>query len=451
MRAIDRLAGFSSEVTWGNIPRDVQEHIKDTLFNYVAVGIGGSRDTAVHNALTAIQLIYVPGSAPVFGNHTTFHPMQAAFINGIAAHVDDFDDTHLATVIHPGAPVTSAALAVAADLGATGADLLTAIAVGCEVALRVGMGVTPEHYDLGWHITGTCGVFGAAAAVGSLLHLSPDAMRRCLGLASSQASGVREAFGTMTKSLHIGNAAANGVLSAMLASDGFTSAANVLEGPHSFSEVYAGTFHESSAVNDIGGRWEVMQNTFKPYPCGVVTHPIIDAGLQLNKRIAGSWKQIRRIHLDAHPLVLELTGKLHPKTQLDAKFSAYYCLAASIHQGEFGIEQFYTEVVLMPEISELQDLIDIRASDSLSRDACALVAELKNGTTVEIDITDSTGSLVNPISNEALRTKGRTLIDPVLGNGQSDCIYQTIQGLNTARDVTMFVRALAPQEGVNAE
>src|SRR5919198_1007969 len=211
------LAAFAAEMRYEDLPAEVPHQTKRCLLDYLGLVIGASDEPAVCYALATVEELGGSPQARVLGTAVRTSAPQAALVNGIASHVLDYDDTHLPSVIHPTGPAMSAALAVGEWKGASGRELVTAFAVGFEVECRVGLSVHPEHYDAGWHITGTAGTFGAAAAAGRLLGLDPRRMSWALGMAGSQAAGVREQFGTMSKSLHIGKAAANGLLGAVLA------------------------------------------------------------------------------------------------------------------------------------------------------------------------------------------------------------------------------------------
>ena len=201
------LAGWVVGMRLADIPPNVQREGVRTFFNWIGCAVGGARHPTVERALAAATPFSGPPSATVIGRGERLDALHAALLNGISSHVLDFDDTHLKTIIHPAAPVASAILAVAELRPVSGAALLEALVAGVEVACRIGNAVYPDHYDRGWHITGTAGVFGAAAAVGKLIGLDAQKLVWALGLAATQSSGLREMFGTMTKSFHPGRAA----------------------------------------------------------------------------------------------------------------------------------------------------------------------------------------------------------------------------------------------------
>src|SRR5206468_2595290 len=216
-----------------------------------------------------------PPQATVLGRGERVDIMHAAMLNGIASHTFDFDDTHLETVIHPAGPVASAILALAEYTEVTGRAFLHAFVLGVEVECRIGKAVYPSHYDIGWHITGTAGVFGAAAAAGKLLGLSEQQLVWALGIAATQSSGLREMFGSMCKPFHVGVAARNGLAAALLAAKNFTSADNGIEGRRGFANVLSAKRDCHAITEGLGETWELLRNTYKPFACGIVIHPAI--------------------------------------------------------------------------------------------------------------------------------------------------------------------------------
>ncbi len=276
-----KLARFVVETRPENIPDTVRHEARRALLNWLGCAIGGARHPAVDAALAALAQFSGAPDASVLGRSERLDILHAALMNGISSHVLDFDDTQHPTLIHPSGPVIPAALALAEKERLPGEALIHSIVLGIDIACRVGRAVFPAHYRAGWHITGTAGVFGAAAAAGALLRLSEQQMTWALGLAATQASGLREMFGTMSKSLHPGRAAQNGLAAAFLARAGFTSSERGIEAPAGFAHVLSSEQDFSQALDDLGKRFELMTNTYKPYACGLVIHPVIDGCLAL--------------------------------------------------------------------------------------------------------------------------------------------------------------------------
>src|SRR6185295_11739308 len=278
-----------------------------TFLNWVGCAVGAATHDAMRAALAGVQMLQPAPQATVLGRRERVDMAGAALLNGISSHTFDFDDTHLKTIIHPAGPVASAALALAEHLGASGRALIDALVLGIDVSCRIGNVIYPEHYDRGWHITGSTGTLGAAAACARLLGLDEEHTAMALGIAASQPVGLREQFGTMTKPFHPGGAARAGLLSALLAKHGFTASARALEAPRGYAQVVSTKTAWHEATDELGERFEISFNTYKPFACGIVIHPSIDACVQLRQQGVQP-DDVARIELKVHSLVLELTG-----------------------------------------------------------------------------------------------------------------------------------------------
>ena len=254
-----------------------------TFMNWLGCAVGAARHASADAALAAVAELQPAAQATVLGRRDKVDMASAALVNGITSHTFDFDDTHLKTIIHPAGPVASAVLALAEHTGASGRAVIDAVVLGIDVACRVGNAMYPDHYDRGWHITGSTGMLGAAAACARLLGLDEERTTMALGLAASQPVGLREQFGTMTKPFHPGGAARAGLMSALLARHGYTSSAKALEAPRGFMQVISNKADWNEITDELGERFEISFNTYKPFACGIVIHPSIDACVQLRE------------------------------------------------------------------------------------------------------------------------------------------------------------------------
>ena len=318
------LASYVVEAKTDDLPPQVRKETARAFVNWAGCAIGGSHHETLDVAIAALGPFSGPATASVLGRSERLDPLHAALMNGISSHVFDFDDTHLRTVIHPAGPVASALLAFAEYRPVSGADFVNAFVLGVETECRIGNAVFPEHYDVGWHITGTTGVFGAAAAVGKLLGLDAQRLTWALGLAATQPVGLREMFGTMTKSFHPGRAAQNGFTAALLAEKGYTSSEHGIEAKRGWANVLSVARNYDEITQGLGERYELLVNTYKPFACGIVIHPTIDGCIQLRNAEHLTADRIASVALRVHPLVLELTGKRAPQTGLEGKFSVYH-------------------------------------------------------------------------------------------------------------------------------
>jgi 2-methylcitrate dehydratase PrpD len=438
------LASYVVHARPEDLPAAVRAEACRTLLNWAGCAVGGSHQDAVDIAVRALLPFSGPKLATLLGRGERMDILHAALINGISSHVLDFDDTHLKTVIHPAGPVMPAILALAETRPITGRDLLHALVLGAEVECRIGNAVYPAHYDRGWHITGTCGVFGSAAACGRLLGLSEQQMRWALGLAATQPVGLREMFGTMTKSFHPGRAAQNGLTAALLAKENYTSSDVGIEGRTGWAHVLSTACDYSQIVSGLGEHFEISVNTYKPFACGVVLHPIIDACLQLRSAYHLTPGAIDRIDLGVHPLVLELTGKRAPKTGLEGKFSVYFAAAVAIAAGNAGVKEFTDEWVRRPDVVALSDRVFPTVDASVGEAQARAAITLKDGRRVEKFVEHAVGSLEQPMSDADLDTKVRDLCDGVLPAAQTRRLIElcrTIEREPDARTIADAARA----------
>ena len=410
------LARLAAEHRWADVPTAVRHEGVRSFVNWLGCAIGGAPHAGVAAALRAAERFgagAAVASLPGLGRRAD--PAVAALVNGISSHVLDFDDTHETALIHPSAPVLSAALALAEARGADGATLLHAFLLGVEVACRVGRAVMPSHYDAGWHATGTAGAIGAATAAARLLGLDAERCAWAIGMGATQPVGLRVHFGSMVKSLHPGRAAQNGLLAASLAAEGFDAAPDAIEGRRGFAEVLARGFAPERISNGLGESWEIMGNTYKPFACGLVVHPVIDLCLGLRSAPGFAAEDVAAVRLRVHPLVLDLTGKRAPQTGLEGKFSVFHAAAVALVDGAGGEAEFSDARVRAPAVEALRDRVEAVADPGCGRMEADVVLEMRDGRRVMATTTTPLGSLANPMSDAALSTKFRGLTEPVLG------------------------------------
>ena len=417
----DAVAAFASGLSWDDLPESARSAARRTFANVVGLAVGAARHPAVEAALGALADLELNGSACVLGRPERTGPTWAPLLHGIAMHVEDFDDTHLRTVLHPGAPVVAAALTAAELTGADGAELLTAVVAGVEVASRVGNALCPSHFDLGWHVTGTMGHLGAAAAAGRLLGLWPEQMGHALALAATQAAGHTEQLGTMSKSLHPGKAAADGLEAALLAQAGVTGPAAWLEGRHGLAALMAPVVDLDEVLRDLGEVWEIEDNAFKPYACGIVSHPVIDAGVQLRERGVDP-ADVVAVEVHVRPVVLEVMGVEEPTDGLQSKFSVYHCFAVGMIDGAAGPAQYSDARARADEVVRLRRTVRAVTDPDMPKDACRVRVELADGTTTVLEVEHATGSVDRPMTDEQLRRKFALLVEPVLAD-RTDALW----------------------------
>jgi 2-methylcitrate dehydratase PrpD len=440
----ERLARFVADAKPGDIPSRVRHEGKRALLNFFAAALGGCRDQAIDISLCALCGFAGSSTAPIIGRSERADALTAAFINAAAGNVLDFDDTHIPTVIHPTAPVAPALLALASTRRVSGADLLNAFILGVEIECRIGNAVSPSHYRRGWHITATCGVFGAAAAAGKLLGLDARRLVWALGNASAQSSGLVETLGSMAKSIGVGNAARNGLLSALLAERGFAGPDHPLEGRRGFIAVMSEGCGPAPLTERLGSSWEILRNTYKPYPCGVVLNPVIDAVLELRERHRLQADQIHSVVVTGHPLLGERTDRPAPASGREAQVSAQHSVAIALLHGAAGIAQYTDRAVGDPSTMALRARGRVEDDAAMLVGAARVAVRLHDGREFDATVEHARGSLERPLTDAELEQKLITLAAHGCPALDTAPLVQVIWSLENLDDVRDLMRWAAP-------
>jgi 2-methylcitrate dehydratase PrpD len=438
------LARYIIAANYENLPEKVRKEGMRTLLNWIGVAVGGSHHETVNIAVNALAPFSGPAQATILGRRERFDVMNAAFLNGVSSHIFDYDDTHLKTIIHPAGPVVSAILALAEYHPIDGKDFLNALVLGVETECRIGNAVYPEHYDRGWHITGTAGVFGAAAGAGKLLGLSEQQMVWALGLAASQPVGLRESFGSMNKSFNPGRAASNGLFAAILASKNFTSSDRMIEAKRGWANTISTKQDYREITEGLGERYEAALNTYKPFACGIVMHPAIDAAIQLRNQYQITAGQIECVNLRVNPLVLELTGKKTPQEGLEGKFSIYHAVAVAIVEGAGGEKQFSDQAVRDPTIVALRDKVVPLLDATIKPEQVDVSVTLKDGRKLDKYIQHAIGSLDSPMTDTNLETKFADLVEGILTPLQIHELIDLCWGVEKLSSAAEIAKAAIP-------
>ena len=355
----------------------VDHEAHGTLFNWFGCAIGAAHHEAADAALRALAVMQPSPQATVLGRKQRIDMAGAALVNGITSHTFDFDDTHLKAIIHPAGPAASAVLAMAEVTGASGRVVIDFLVLGIDVACRVGNAMYPDRYDRGWHITGSTGMLGAAAACLRLMGLSVDQTQMALGIAASTPVGLREQFDTMTKPFHPGAAARAGLLAALLAREGFTASQRALEAPRGLMQVALAKCDWNEITDELGSRFEISFNTYKPFACGIVIHPAIDACAQL-RAVGVRADAVERMEIAVHSLVLELVEKKEPKDGLEANFSVYHGCAVGLLFGQAGEGEFDDALVKSEAVDNIRRKVVATVDPSIDEAEVRAVAVMKD-------------------------------------------------------------------------
>jgi len=441
------LAEFVRACRWEDIPGAVRHQALRALLNYFAVALAGSADPTLDIAVRAYGRFAAGRQASLVGRAERTDVLNAAALNAMAANVYDYDDTHSPTIIHPTAPVAAPLFALAQAQPMRGAELLLAFTLGVEAECRIGLAASPGHYARGWHITSTCGVFGAALAAGKRLDLSAAELVWALGCASAQAGGLVETLGTMSKSVGVGNAARNGLFAALLAQQGFAGPGAPLEGPRGFLAVMGEPANPGAIVRDLGRDWQLLHNTYKPYPCGVVLNPVIDACLALagDARVAEArLAHIERITLTGHPLLRQRTDRPGVATGRASQVSAQHAVAVALARGRAGLEEFSDAAVADPMLRELGAKVEFRDDAGYSVDAAQVQLTWRDGRQLTQRVDGARGSAARPLSDDELEDKLLALAQARSPGWDARPLIDAVWTLEAAPDAAQ-VMALAAQ------
>lgn len=450
------LADTFATTTYHALPIQAIIDAKRAVLDWLGSALAGALEPPARMAQAVVATLGKADAATVFGAGRS-SAAGAALANGVASHILELDDVHKGSTLHGAAPIIPAALAVAEREGVDGRAFLLAVVLGYEAALRIGEAVNPSHYRY-WHPTGTAATFGAAVAAGSLLRLTPAQMLDALGSAGTQAAGLWEfnADGAMSKALHPGKAAMNGVLAADLANQGFTGATRILEGERGFFQAMSSAHDPSRITDGLGERWKISENCYKLYACCGHTHTAIDTTLALRTELG--WQgdeartQVASLHIETYGPGYEIVKERNPRTPYQAKFSLAYVTAAALLEGWVGLEQFSPERfgadgVVESKVAALLPHIQITVNDGLSTLYPAawparLTLTLDNGTRLYGGSDYPRGNPENPVTTVSLEEKFRTLVAPRYDEALVECAIGFVQGVEQVTNMATALRAL---------
>ena len=440
-----QLAAWVTESRADAIPQVIRDEAKRAIVNYLGCALGGSIEPAIDIAIKVLAPFSGTANATVLGRKEGFDELHAALLNGIGSHVHEYDDTLPQNYIHPSVPVASALFAYASANPVSGRDFVHAFILGFEVESRIGDAVYPAHYEAGWHITSTTGVFGAAAAIGKLLGLSTAQMVWAFGLAATQAAGIREMFGSMAKSFQPGRAAQNGLTAARFAAADFSAGEQALEGPRGFAAVTAREYDLEKVTRGLGEAFALSGNAYKPYACGLVVHPTIDGCSRIRERDRPDPGRIESIELKVAPLVLDLCNKRDLKRALESKYSIYHAAAIGLARGKGGLQEFTDAAVADPVLARLRDRVRVSAVDRVTEDQVDIAVRMADGSVHRLFVEQSRGNVHLPLSNAELDDKFRDQAVLALPAAQVDALIADCWRIDSLTDAGEIARKSRPQ------
>jgi 2-methylcitrate dehydratase PrpD len=437
------LARLVVTTRWEDIPDAVRHQAKRSFMNFFAVALAGCRTEPVEIALRSLLVFSGGRQATVVGRSERLDALSAAFLNAAAANVQDFCDTHVRTVIHPTAPVAPALLALAELRRVSGTDLLLAFVLGQEAQARIGLAVSPGHYNRGWHITSTCGIFGAAAGAGKLLRLDETKMVWAIGTAATQSSGLCESLGTGSKCANVGNAARNGLWSALLAEQGFDGPAEPLAGVQGFYSATSDPPDLALVTEGFGESWELMATSYKPYPCGFVIHPVLDCVLDWRRDHPGA--VVKKVVVRGNPLLAARTDRPNVATGRESQVSVQHAVAAAVVTGKAGVDQFTDACVNDPPVLAARAKVTVERDASFSTVAAAVDITTADGMMHRLSQSAARGSDGNPMSDADLEGKLRTTAAGWDARHDIAPLIDAVWALDKSSDVSRLASLAVPR------
>src|SRR5262245_13648816 len=410
---------FLARFRFEDLPERAVHEARRGLIDWLGCALAGSGHNTIDKLLVVLSAISGKPQATVLGRKRKLGLMEAALANGQMGHMLDYDDTHMGgVVLHTSGPVLAALLPLVELGGVSGRDFICAYAAGFEAGVRVGQSA-PGHHAGGWHLTGTLGSIAAGAAAARLLGLDGQQVTYALGIAATQAAGMQQNRGTMCKSFHAGKAASNGLLAGLLAQQGFDSTDEMIEGKRGFSRIYSDKAAPEAVLDGLGTRWEIARNGHKPYACGVVLHPALDAMVALRGKALCKPAEIERVELTVHPFAVRITGLTDPETGLQSKFSIYHAAAAAYLDGRAGIAQFTNERATAPDVVALRGKIEARIDETLGKDQATATLVLGRGKRIATRVEHASGTIDNPMTDAAIEDKSMANAAPVIGEARA--------------------------------
>ncbi len=430
------FARYAAQTCYEALPPHVQREAARAFLNWMGCALGGCREQAVQLAIQAALELGGQAQATLIGHSERTDIASAAMVNAIASSVLGFDDAHLSTVAHPSSPVCSALFAFSEKRTVSGEDFLTAVALGIEITCRLSQAIVlpPSKFNQGFYVTGLTAPIGVALAVGRLLRLDEQRLNWAISIAASQAGGFRATQGTMTAHFRPGHAARSGVWAALLAEKGFTGHECAMEASMGFFDVFSSGADQSLAVNELGVHHEMLQNAYKPYPCGIVIHPTLDACLELQAQY-GAGVVPQHVTLRVNPRALALCGIREPATTLQSLNSLHHWAAAALVRGRAGVSEMFPDCIVDPVIAALRAKIQVVTDLGIGNEGAEVEVTLADGRQLRAQVLHARGSQMRPTSDDDLDTKYRSQASLALSAPQVELLRQKCLGIACLEDV----------------
>jgi 2-methylcitrate dehydratase PrpD len=433
----EQIVSFVGDFKAEGLPLAVRHETVRAFVNAVGCMVGGAQHALVDTAYRALAEFCGPPNASLIGRGGKVDILSATLLNALAGAAYSFDDTYSEAMLHPAGPLIAALLALAERQQISGDEFVAAFAPGLEIACRLtkALSAPPAKPELAWSQTGiVCGI-SVALGAGKILGLSRDQLIWAVGIAASEASGTRLTHGSMAASLIFGHAAQTGLRAALLASHGFTSSPRAIEGRFGFASMYAKEANLGAIVDMLGVDYELLSNTYKPFPCGLVIHPALDGVLRLRSSVGLGGSEIERICLHVSPAAIEFGWRPEPKNNLEAKVSLHHWVAVAAATGRAGLSEGRIEMVKDAAIEALRRRVEVTKDPNLANDAARVQVVLADGSTHAVEIEHCVGSPERPMNDDELQGKFLGQAEPVIGVQKAIALSQMCWSLSGLADV----------------
>ena len=437
---LQKLATFAVTARGKGLPAEVEQETIQKIIDWGAATIVGAREPAAQLLTKALLDSSTSGQVQLLTSSARTDARTAALINGTAAHVSEIDDIYRDGLYHPGAPTVAAALAMAEKVGASGSDLIRAVAIGYEIGCRISKAVNPKHYKF-WHTTGTVGAIGSAAAAAEILKLNEEQFGNAIATSVTMAAALQQAFRTesMSKPLHSGRAAEAGVLSALMAAEGMTGSLDILDGESGFGVAMGEGIPGEELLQGLGETWCISEITVKNHFCCGHNFAAVDAGLEI--RATGvEPKNIAKIEIETYTIATEVARNLNPQTAFEAKFSLPYTVATGICTGSVREKAFTAKALQDSEVRRLIAATTVKGDSKmddvypLHRMARVIVTE-QNGTVHIQERSTRKGDPDDPLTVEEISDKFNELVEPRLGKVNTETLLKNLNNLRSIKNV----------------
>lgn len=433
-----RLAEFVSNLKYEDLPTQVILEAKLCILDWFGVALSGSKEPFIDILLQVIREEGCTPRASIVGRSFKLSLQQAALINGSSSHALDFDDVHASMMGHPSAVILPSSLALGEFKKCSGRDLITAFVAGFETVCHVGLSQTRSHIAQGWHPTATIGHFGSVTACANLLHLDIEKSVNAIGIAGTQASGLRQVFGTMSKPLHAGKASMNGLFAAQLAERGFTSSSEILEGKHGFTQTFTPDGNLEYSCCELGKNYEILKVMFKRYASCFGTHPTIDAALSLRN---GGLKpdDIESVHVVPFHGLFDSINNMKPENSMEGKFSVPYTFAVAFMKGRAGEDEFTEKNIRDPDLVRIRDKVTMGKDEYMPYNNSLIIVKTRDGRVIEKHIDVNEVFKDSEKKNESLKNKFLNCAHKVISIDQSENLMAGIMTLEKIEDISELI------------